>query len=255
MGVEKEWEYQWSNFNNGEAFLFEEWVHPFKMGDFKDKIVLDCGCGAGDHLKLLSPIIKEGVGIDLNSSTVARKNTGKCSNIRIVSGDIASVNLEKKFDVVYSIGVLHHTKDPTKSFNSLKQMVKSGGRVIVWVYSYEGNFLARSVIEPVKTVLKLALGSKGMLAIANLLTPLCFFLAHTVYRLPISFLPYYNHVAYSRKLSYKRNLLNIFDKLNAPVTHFIKRETVSEWFNAAEFSDVHISDFNEVSWRASGTKK
>ena len=58
-----------------------------------------------------------------------------------------------------------------------------------------------------------------------------------------------------RKLGFKRNNLNVFDKLNAPQTIFIKRDTIKEWFNPNEFSDVHISPYKGVSWRAAGSLK
>ena len=51
------------------------------------------------------------------------------------------------------------------------------------------------------------------------------------------------------------NNLNIFDKMNAPTTDFIKKSAIESWFNEKEFSDVHISSYNGVSWRASGTKR
>ena len=39
------------------------------------------------------------------------------------------------FDVVYSIGVLHHTPDTKWAFLSLSRLVKPGGRIAIWVYS------------------------------------------------------------------------------------------------------------------------
>jgi hypothetical protein len=56
-----------------------------------------------------------------------------------------------------------------------------------------------------------------------------------------------------RKLSFQRNTLVVFDKLNAPQVQFITRARVDSWFPADRFQDVHVSAYKGVSWRASGT--
>jgi hypothetical protein len=73
--------------------------------------------------------------------------------------------------------------------------------------------------------------------------------------IPIDFLPFYQYFTRWRKLSFRENLLNIFDKLNAPKTFFIKRETIEKWFNRNDFRKIHISNYLNTSWRASGIKK
>jgi hypothetical protein len=76
---------------------------------------------------------------------------------------------------------------------------------------------------------------------------------HSVYRLPAKFLPYYEYFENFRKLSFQRNTLDVFDKLNAPQVQFITRARVESWFPADRFQDVHVSAYKGVSWRASGT--
>ena len=56
-----------------------------------------------------------------------------------------------------------------------------------------------------------------------------------------------------RRLPFRRNVLNVFDKLNAPQTDFITRERVQGWFAGSQFEDVTITPYKGVSWRASGT--
>ena len=76
---------------------------------------------------------------------------------------------------------------------------------------------------------------------------------HTLYRLPLRFLPYYEYFANFRDLTFRRNAMNVFDKLNAPQTHLITRERIAGWFARETFRAVHISDYCGVSWRGSGT--
>jgi SAM-dependent methyltransferase len=163
--------------------------------------------------------------------------------------------LEQVFDIVYSIGVLQHTLDPDKSFENIKRFVKPGGKLIIWVYSFEGNFLNRALLEPLKNLFFLKI-SKGLLEIlGKTITAIMYIPIYSIYLTPLGrILPYDDYFKNWRKLSFARNFLNVFDKLNAPTTNFIKESQVVEWFSDKEFKDIHIDHYKKVSWRASATK-
>ena len=56
--------------------------------------------------------------------------------------------IQQKFDFVISIGVVHHTDDPDKTISNLIKHIKPGGKLILWVYSQEGNLFMRYFLEP-----------------------------------------------------------------------------------------------------------
>jgi SAM-dependent methyltransferase len=172
-----------------------------------------------------------------------------------MEGDIATIKFNQEFDIVYSIGVIHHTDNPELAFNNIKSFVKQGGILIIWVYSWEGNFLNRTVLEYLKKRIFLKLDKNILMKIAIILTILLYIPIYTIYLLPLKFLPFYDYFTNFRKLSFRRNLLNIFDKLNAPQTHFIKQETLKRWFSTDDFTDINIRSYKGVSWHASGRKK
>lgn len=249
------WAWQWEKIYDDNQWLFTEWIAPHTLETFRGKEVLDCGCGGGQHLNFIAPYCKSALGVDLNAIDIAKENTKQNSNILLQEADIAEMNLGKQFDIVYSIGVLHHTDDPTQSFRNIANHCRAGGKVIVWVYAHEGNVLNRVLIEPVKAIIIRFLPRSIVWLLAHLLTILVSIPVYTIYFLPLPFLPYFQYFRNWRKLSYRRNLLNVFDKLNAPQTHFLRREMVASWFNPNEFEDIHISNYRGVSWRASGTKR
>ncbi len=254
---ESEWAEQWDLLNEhmeNEGFLFQEWIKPNTLSDFNGKEVLDGGCGAGEHMNLVLPYVKKIVGVDFNPSQKLRSRFKNVSKAKVLEADLAHMNLNKKFDMVYSIGVLHHTENPSTSFNNLVRHVKKGGRLIIWVYSYEGNFLNRTLLEFFKKYGLLKLSKSTLYKVAWLVTALLYLPIYTIYKLPLTFLPFYEYFDNWRKLTFKRNLLNVFDKMNAPTTHFIDGRTVRGWFDARRFKSVHISPYKGVSWRASGTK-
>ncbi len=250
---QSEWNWQWNRIYDDSRWLFKEWIFPNRLEDFKGKDVLDCGCGGGQHLNFVAPYCREATGVDLNTPEIARRNNEGNGNVSVIEGDIAEMDLKKKFDIVYSIGVLHHTDDPTASFNNIKRFVKKGGKLMVWVYSRRGNYLNRTVLEFLKRHIFLRMRKKSLWAVSNIMTALMYLPIYTVYLLPLRFLPFYQYFGNWRKLSFSRNNLNVFDKLNAPQTFFIRKSTVDRWFNPEEFKDIHITSYKGVSWRASGT--
>ncbi len=249
-----DWLYQWSTFEDDSRMLFTEWIHPGTLEDFRGRSVLDAGCGGGQHMRFVAPYAREVVGVDLNCAALAAEKCRDFPNVSTVEGDLATVDLGRQFDLVYSIGVLHHTDDPRRCFMNLARHVRPGGRMIVWVYSHEGNGLVRVVIEPLKRHVYGRWPKPVLLALARLLTALLYVPVYSLYLLPLRVLPYWGYFRNMRRLGFERNVLNIFDKLNAPQTVFLRRKEVAEWF-ARDFTDVHLSPYVGVSWRASGTRR
>jgi SAM-dependent methyltransferase len=193
------------------------------------------------------------LGVDLSCAERAAERNRDQPNVSTQAGDVARADLGRQFDIVYCIGVLHHTGDPSASFCNLARHVKPGGRMIVWVYAHEGNFWNRVLVEPLKRALYGRWPRNVLLALAHVLTVLLYVPIYTIYLLPLRWLPYYEYFRNFRRLTYARNMLNVFDKLNAPQTRFLHRGEVAGWF-AEGFRDVLVSPYAGVSWRASSTR-
>lgn len=250
-----QWEWQWHEFYDDNQWLFTEWIKPNTLEDFRGKEVLDCGCGGGQHINFVAPYAKHVTGVDFNALSAAKANTSKLSNVTLIEADLAEMDLGKQFDIVYCIGVLHHTDDPAKTFRNIARHCKPGGKVIVWVYAHEGNFLNRTMVEWTKRWVLLKLPRSINLAVAHILTTLIYLPVYSLYLLPLTFLPYYEYFQNWRKLTYRRNLLNVFDKLNAPQTWFIQKQQITNWFDSAQYSDISITPYRGVSWRGSAVKR
>ena len=62
-------------------------------------------------------------------------------NVKFVNGDIFDdVFKNEYFDVVWTNGVLHHTKDPKKAFDTCIRWLKPQGYVVVGLYNFYGRF-------------------------------------------------------------------------------------------------------------------
>lgn len=250
---QSEWLTQWELFQDNELFLFNDWIYPNSLDDFRGKLVLEAGCGGGQHTGFVAGFASHVVAVDLNSIEVAMNRNSEIENVEFIEADISEMSLGRMFDVVYSIGVIHHTDDPDQTVRNLIGHLKPGGRFIVWVYSKEGNWLAENIVERGRQMFLKSLSPGLILKISQCLTALMYIPIYTIYMLPLRFLPYFEYFSNFRRLSFRRNTLNVFDKLNAPQVEFIERSRVARWFGFAEFSDVHIASYKGVSWQASGT--
>lgn len=248
-----EWTYQWAHFEDDQPFLFREWIAPNRLEDFRGKYVIDAGCGPGHHVRHVAPYAARVTGVDLNTAAIASERTADLPNVRIEEGDIATWSPAEPADVVYCVGVIHHTDDPDATFANLRRMCRDGGRLIVWCYAEEGNALVQRWVEPLRRALLRRWSRRAVQRLSVLLTLALYVPVFTLYLLPLRGLPYHEYFANFRRLGLRRNVLNVFDKLNAPQTQFISRARVERWFASALFDDVAIAPYKGVSWRASGT--
>jgi SAM-dependent methyltransferase len=243
-----EWSYQWRHFEDDCRFLFLDWLAPNTPESLRGLDVLEAGCGQGQHTRILAESAASVTAVDLNTAALAA-GPSLPPHARVVEGDIAQMALGRSFDVVLSVGVVHHTDDPDRTVANLKRHVKPGGRLILWVYAREGNGLVRWLVEPVRRVLLRRMPRPAVVLLSRVLTLLVTPVAQTVYRLPLPWLPYFAYMQNWRRLTFARNVLNVFDKLNAPQTDFIARERALAWAHDPEFRMEHFSSYLGVSWR------
>ena len=246
---EPEWTYQWERFRNEEDFLLSEWIAPNTLESLTGERVLEAGCGGGDHTRKIAPHCRELVAVDLSTADLARRLSPGLANVEFVAGDLATIDFDERFDTVLSIGVVHHTSDPDLTVANLKRLVRPGGRLVLWVYAREGNRLVRHLVErPRKLVLR-HLPRASLLGLSWALGAGITPLAWSLYRLPLPALPYYEYMGNWRRLGLKRNVANVFDKLNAPQTTFISQQRAQSWAADPDFRLTHLSNYMGVSWR------
>ena len=136
--------YEWLRYDvdledDQEVFFSDS---QFSEKSLKGKIILDAGCGMGRYTRIAGKMGSEIIGVDLSQSVLkAYKVTHNNPFAHIVQGDILNLPFrEKQFDVVYSLGVLHHTPDAKKSFLNLTRYLKEGGLISIWVYGTAGKY-------------------------------------------------------------------------------------------------------------------
>ena len=111
--------------------------------------ILIAGCGTGLHAIQIAQVYPNarllGVDVSLTSLAYARRKTRELGlrNIEYAQADILELGtIDRTFDSIESVGVLHHLAEPTAGWRVLVSLLRPGGRMRIGLYSN----LARRVI-------------------------------------------------------------------------------------------------------------
>jgi SAM-dependent methyltransferase len=255
--------YEWTHYSkltDADKEEFLAWIAPLVPADFKDRVVLDAGCGKGRHIYLASQFgARTVIGVDLSDAVdAAFCNTRNLENVHVVQADILNLPFKAAFDLAYSIGVVHHLPVPKSGFLAFARHVKPGGRVSAWVYGREGNGWIERFVDPMRKNVTSRL--------PRFITRcLCIFPAVTLYaglkllyrpaknrRRCRTLLPYSDYLCSISGYSFAENFWNVFDQLVAPTAFYHSREEVADWFKSVSAIQVQIAHHNSNSWRGTG---
>jgi SAM-dependent methyltransferase len=117
--------------------------------------VLDVGCGNGYVLSRYARHGAEVAGVDLTAT--ARELTARRFEIEGLTCDVRATDGDSlpfgdgHFDIVCSMGVLHHIEDPAPMVREIHRVLRPGGQLIMMLYYT--NSWKRRVILPLKWLL------------------------------------------------------------------------------------------------------
>ena len=152
---------KYSNMNRSKNGLegAGEW-HELKkmMPNFKDKRVLDLGCGFGWHCRYaVENGARSVIGIDISQKMLSEaKSKTKCGNIEYICMPIEDIDFpEESFDVVISSLALHYVKSFEDVLVRVYKCLSKGGDFVFsvehpiftaqgpqdWYYDGKGNIL------------------------------------------------------------------------------------------------------------------
>jgi cyclopropane fatty-acyl-phospholipid synthase-like methyltransferase len=139
-------------FNNTDNYIRSNVIISFRkllvkklLGNFKDKEIIDIGCGNGelsieylpensitylDVSEKMLDVVRNKIPSDLKDKTT------------FINDDINSVPSVKKYDIVLCIGVAAHVYDIENLFLKLSTLIKDGG-ILLFQYSDYRKFITR----------------------------------------------------------------------------------------------------------------
>lgn len=240
-----EWKYYGRLLSNNLNTEFLTRVQPWREEDFKGKVVLDVGCGAGRLSRLASDYgAKVVFSIDLGRAVeAARELSVDYTNIHFFQGSLFELPFKQKFDIVFCMGVLHHTPSPSLGFKSILKPLKDGGKIGIWVYSREGN----EVINPLMNIFRVIttkLNSQTKLILANLIVRTEEFFYSLINNIAGNiyygdYLKYFN-----TQISSSDRQSIVFDFMSTDIVKYISRKELESWLTGANLTDIVISKHN-----------
>ena len=258
--------WQWQHFSQTDDKYEQQflgWITPVASEFFKDKVVLEGGCGKGRHTQLAAQWgAREVIGVDLSTAVeTAFAATRNLPNAHIVQADIYSLPLARVFDYAFSVGVLHHLPDPRGGFKSLVSKVRPGGHISAWVYGAENNEWITRWVNPLRHGLTSRMNPSALLQLSKVPAAIMFAATRLVYG-PLNrstrgaslarHLFYNDYVKAIAPFGWREQHPIVFDHLVAPTAFYISRAEFTDWWREVGAREVNISWHNRNSWGGFG---
>ncbi|HEY4499715.1 MAG TPA: class I SAM-dependent methyltransferase [Candidatus Paceibacterota bacterium] len=254
MASSERFGYEWDTFSEMTPIYEEQfwkWVSPLTKKDFAGKSVLDAGCGMGRNAYWTAKAgAKEVVAFDLDDRSIAaaKKNLQKFPQTRVEKYSFYEIPFQDQFDIAFSIGVIHHLENPNLALQKMKMAVKPGGKVLIWVYGYEGNEWIVRLVSPVRKLIT----SRLPIWLLNYLT---YFVSVPLWLL-VKILPTKN--TYLRQLK-EFKLWHIhsicFDQLLPRIANYYRKDEARKLLVDVGLQNVEIYPCNGNSWTVIGVKR
>lgn len=246
-----EWDkYSWITEDYEKQFL--NWTAPLTPSDWKGKRVLDAGCGMGRNS--LWPM-KWGAAsltafdFDERSVERARETLSDYPTAEVFYKSIYEISWKDSFDVAFSIGVIHHLKDPKRAVANMVAALRPGGKFLIWVYGYEGNEWIVRFVDPVRVHIT----SKLPLPIVHFLSYFCsvpLYVFVKIFKGPSKYLKQLSTFNFWHVHSI------VFDQLIPDVANYWKKEEVIALVEGLPLTDVMVTPPpNHSGWILTAVKK
>jgi SAM-dependent methyltransferase len=245
--------YEWAEYSELRpeyAEQFKRWTAALGETDWQGKRFLDVGCGMGrnSHWPMVYGA-SSGVAIDVDERSLgsARRTLQPWPSVEVRAMSAYEIDYEGAFDIVFSIGVIHHLADPAAALRQMVKAARPGGRVLIWVYGYENNEWIVKCFDPLRRAIFAKLPVSITHALSTVLTAVLWLLL----RLGIGRIEYFRLI---RRFSFRHLRSIVFDQMLPRIAHYWRRDEVEALMRAAGVSDIRLMPVNGMSWSAIGTK-
>lgn len=229
---------------------FRRWTASIDEAAWKDARFLDVGCGMGRNSHwAVRWGAREGRAIDIDARSLAAATRNLADEpVRVEHESAYDISDEGAYDIVFSIGVVHHLADPELAVARMTRAAKPGGRVMVWLYGYENNEWIVRWFNP----LRHALFSRLPLRLVYALSYIPSVALWLLLKLGWGRLDYHDLL---RRMSFRHLRAIVFDQMIPEIAKYYRREEVEDLMRSAGLEDIRIEWVNGMSWSASGARR
>jgi len=134
-------------------------IDPKKLNFSKDIKILIAGCGTGQHAITTASKYKNAeifaLDLSFNSLSYAKRKAEELNykNINFIQGDLLDLRkLDKKFDIIECVGVLHHMDDPLAGWECLTDCLKKDALMLIGLYSEKARQNIANIREKINSL-------------------------------------------------------------------------------------------------------
>lgn len=232
-----------------EQFL--RWTTGFSRQDWQGKSFLDVGCGIGRNAYWpLSYGARDCLAIDVDHRTLdaAKRNLSSFPTACVEYRSAYDIQEHNRFDIAFSIGVIHHLEDPERAVRNMVAATRPGGKVLVWLYGYEGNEWIVRYFNPFRTAIFSRLPSSVTHALSLPLTALLWLAV----RLGLGKSDYFKLL---KRFTFNHLRAIVYDHMLPETAHYYTREEACRLLANAGLSGIEARAVNQISWTVIGTKE
>jgi len=218
--------------------------------DWRGVSFVDVGCGMGRNSYWAMRYGADcGLAIDVDHRSLAsaRRTLEPYPGATVREQSVYDLEPSSSYDVAFSIGVIHHLKEPLIALRAMVGAVKPGGRVLIWVYGLENN---RWIVHGLTPARKL-LFSRMPIGLVHHLSLYPTALLWLFLRCSRGGIEYFRLM---RGFRFRHIRSIVFDQMLPKIAHYWRRSEVEQLMRDAGLVNVELSWVNEMSWAASGAK-
>lgn len=136
-----------TDYQGSESMLKDYFGDFFNLNSVKGSIIAEVGCGPGRFVNtFMKHNPKKMYAIDPSARACDHvKKNFPFTNLSVINSYGHNFKTDELCDFIFSLGVIHHIKDPDDVFINIRNHLKNNGKFIIWVYGYENNQLYYSV--------------------------------------------------------------------------------------------------------------
>jgi 2-polyprenyl-3-methyl-5-hydroxy-6-metoxy-1,4-benzoquinol methylase/uncharacterized protein YbaR (Trm112 family) len=214
-----------------EQFLLETNI---EVNWYQGKLILDAGCGNGQLSEGLTTLGATVIGLDYSTSVYHAEKCRKSSGVYFIQADLQNPPFDlTTFDLIISNGVLHHTRDTSKTFSEIAKLVKPDGYFYLWLYRKPENFPRRCLFYPALDLARLVvsrLPRRPQMAVVKSYA----FALMTLHKL----------LRKRADLSWAERVVGAYDTLTPVWRHYHTPLEVSSWFFLNGYSAPTITHWD-----------
>jgi 2-polyprenyl-3-methyl-5-hydroxy-6-metoxy-1,4-benzoquinol methylase len=249
---------QWSHYTDNSGYygslaLFADICEPLlNIGNVAGKNVADIGSGTGRIVNMLLDAGAAHVTAlePSESFAAAIANTAdRADRVRVIHDVGTAIPQDQNFDLVLSIGVLHHVENPGPIVEAARRALKPGGMMFIWLYGREGNEMYLATFGRLRAVTK-RMPHRALAALCYPVDLLAMTYTAVSRVLPLPMRAYMQNV-YGRLAPDKRRLV-AYDQLNPAYAKYYREDEARSLLEQNGFKNVRTYHRHGYSWSVVG---